>query len=1013
MKKGLILIIVYGLLVSFFWSDDEEKQLRTLHQSAEAAIKKEEFAEAKDSYSELISRIGVNTSQKYSVDWTTYVDIVMRYAEACEALEEMQEGEKALTELLRRHPPEEQIPRIKLMRARLTSSQKAPGDAYQEMVDVVSQLPIEQWRKEDLTFYHALEYSLNSQYDQLVRKAKRYLVTGYYNEAIALYEEILQAIDAGYYPKAASKPSLIEKKVRYRLAESHYSQAHYEQSLAMCAHENISEDRIDREMIYLSALCYREKKEYEKALECFQHYTHSAKQEDLEHYDHALFEIGFFYFQAGNNAQARDYFERVQGFEGKVARVATLYLARIDLQEGNAEHVENLLAPISQNLAEEDPLCFECDYLRAEAAYARGDYSLAKDLFERSLPGNTLNGEWTRQALFHLGWCYIRLGEDTQKEDESRCMLLAKAEKIFRKLLETEENEEAAALALARLYLMRWYHFQDPGSLTLVDPLLLPFHSLDAFLIRAEAAQGYTSKEWLLNQATDACFRNHPAYADAWYERGLNHFQEGLKDPSNGSHYFELAASAFANSFHAFEHKNTPKAAHILKLEAKADAYRNSPISSLTLLEKLLSQFNESVEEREETLYLRGLIASRLLELSYFPVAEESLQAVAKGNGKYCGDALYVLGTLYYGQECYEMAKQTFITLALTLPDSSYASEAWFWAAAAAEKQEDCDHKTLRAHVYLDYPKSPKAPEAYFRQYPYHSYLTGESKALAHLRAFPSYFPDSPIMVVVNYLIGLNEEKFEKAEAAFEAAIKAFPLCLVEGQIPDPAFIYFRYQAMLKLAQLYLDSEQEDENLALHLLQGLVNDFSNLDHPLTSLLTQKEPYPLLFAESEFTLAQAYIKGGKQLRAQELLTKMLTHFDEAGIREGYFLSQVWGEQGKLADQCQDYATAIQCFEIAEECGKGYLSDDEKLSLWLLQSHAYRGKREYDTAMRLLSKVINTDIASPLRLKAMLYRAEVYELQGRRELAIRQLEAMAKKEGEWAFEAQEKLRLEYGL
>ncbi|MCC5832653.1 MAG: tetratricopeptide repeat protein [Chlamydiales bacterium] len=1011
MKRLFILLFCWVLFASFFWSDDEEKQLRNLHQSAEAAMKKEEFAEAKEAYGELLCRIGVHTTKKYSVEWETYIDAVMRFAEACEAIGEMQEGENALSMLLARNPPEAHIPRIKLMRARLTASRKSPEEAFKEMGDVLAQLPTNERKKEDLTFFHALRYSLNDRYDELVHKAKRYLVTGYHSEAIALYEEVLRAIQEGYYPKAALKNSLIEKKIRYRLAECYYSQAHYEQTLSLCCNQEESEDRIDREMIYLSALCYREKKEYEKALEYFQNYANSAKQEDLDHFDHALFEIGYFYYREDNIEEARSYFERLCDFHGKPSIVASLYLARIDLQEGFPENVERRLAPLSEKLTEEDPLRFEWYYLRGEAAYACSDYTSAKEFFEHSLPGNKLSGEWTLQALFHLGWCYIRLGEEEGEKKETRAALLCKAEKIFQRLLNGHRNEEAAALALGRIYLLRWVQFKDPGSLTLVDPLLLPYHTLEALLLRAEAAQGYSGKENLLKQATDDRFRSHAGYADAWYERGINHFQEGLNDPENGSLYFELAAEAFAHSFDFLEKKNPLRAAHILKLEAKADVYRNSPIASLDLLEKLLSHFNESVEEREETLYLRGLVASRL---SYFSLAEESLRAVVEGNSKYRGNALFVLATLYYGQELYGRAKEAFIDYALSQPFSSLASEAWFWAAEAAEKSGDEAYTSLRAHLYKNYPHSLKAPEAYFRQYPYSAYLAGESEAVAHLRVFPDLFPRSPILVGVRYLIGLNEKKYEEAKEAFEEAIKAFPLCLVEGKVPDPTFVYFRYQAILELARLFLNHSPDSRlDTALHLLNSLVNDFSTPNHPLASLLTQNEPYPPTFEEAEYLLVQAYIKSGKKLRAQEGLSKMLAHFEKGGIREGYYLSQVWREQGEMAHQCEDFATAIDCFEIAEECGEGYLAEEEKLSLWLQQSHAYRGKREYDTAMRLLSKVINADTISPLRLQAMYFRAEVYELQGRRELAIRQLEAMVKKEGEWAMQAQEKLRLEYGL
>jgi hypothetical protein len=64
------------------------------------------------------------------------------------------------------------------------------------------------------------------------------------------------------------------------------------------------------------------------------------------------------------------------------------------------------------------------------------------------------------------------------------------------------------------------------------------------------------------------------------------------------------------------------------------------------------------------------------------------------------------------------------------------------------------------------------------------------------------------------------------------------------------------------------------------------------------------------------------------------------------------------------------------------------------------------------MLILSNVINEDAISSQRLRAMLLRAEIYELQGRYELARKQLEATSKKGGPWAQQAKEKLEKNYG-
>lgn len=1019
--KPLPVLLVWLFLTSFlFWGEDEEKQLQKLHQSAESALQVRDFAKAKESYTELLNRIDVYSNEKYKVNWATYIDTVMRLAETFKALGEIEKASNLLADLLAKSPPDEFLAPIKLSQTRLISHHHSPQKAFREMMELSRRYPREKWKKEEQSFFLALEYSLDTYYDQLAQKAKRHLSAKVHEQAIELYKELVEACDQGYYPKASLAGSLIPKKMRYRLAEAYFQQANFEGSLTLLPLQPKAEDEIDREMIYLAALCYREKEEYEKALDLFHQYTKSADRADLDHYDHAVFEIGYFYYRSGNLAKAKESFEllkRTEGPKKKPIFVAALYLGRILIKEGDYREVELLLNPLAKELSNQDPLRHEFCYLRGEAAYYLGEYSLAKDLFECSLPSQKGRCKWAHEALYHLGLCYLRLGDDRLKGRHVRLHLFQKAEELFEKLLGSQQKE-SALLALARLYLTRQEHFREPEDQQKLSSLLhTPSIALsnagqhEILLLKGESATEYKEKERFYAEATEAQFRHCPLYADAWYVRALNHFQEGLRHPQEETPYFEMAVTGFEQAFSLIGQTDKKKASHILKLEAKANFYRNSPISSLKLLETLLNQFEEKSEQREEALYLRGLVAAHLTDQAYFPIAEESLCQVEAEypEGQYADHALHILGTLYFKQKNYVKAKATFLKLAEHYPDSDLAAEGWFWAAESSEKLSE-DVADLRKEVYENYPQSLKAAEAYFRQYPYAKYLEGDTKTLAHLKDFPRRFAKSPLLVVIHYLLGLNNQNYEEAKESFEEAIESFQFCLEEGKIPETAFVYFRYQALLKLAQLHLT---EDLELTQKLLQAIASDFMQPDHPLASLLCAKSSYPPIYEECEYTLAKCYLKLGKELRAQKQLASMLSHYEQAGMKEGYYLSQVWKKQGALALRCEDYDTALKCFEIAEKCGQLHLPDEKKLSLWVLQSQCYRGKKEYDAAMRLLSKTINADIASPLRLKAMYLRAEIYEEQTRPELAIRQLEATAKKGGEWGLKSKEKLRANYGM
>ena len=116
---------------------------------------------------------------------------------------------------------------------------------------------------------------------------------------------------------------------------------------------------------------------------------------------------------------------------------------------------------------------------------------------------------------------------------------------------------------------------------------------------------------------------------------------------------------------------------------------------------------------------------------------------------------------------------------------------------------------------------------------------------------------------------------------------------------------------------------------------------------------------------------------------------------------------------VAMEGEDLDTAMHCFELAEECRGDFFSNEERLELWLAKSRCLRAKGDFDVAMRLLSKIINADIASSLRLEAMYERACLYELQERPELAYRQLESMIKLGGEWGESAARKLKEDYGF
>jgi hypothetical protein len=255
-------------------------------------------------------------------------------------------------------------------------------------------------------------------------------------------------------------------------------------------------------------------------------------------------------------------------------------------------------------------------------------------------------------------------------------------------------------------------------------------------------------------------------------------------------------------------------------------------------------------------------------------------------------------------------AQESFYQLATQYPTSSLAPEGWFWAAEASYLTGD-NPTPLRCHLYENYPLNNRASEAYFRQYSLARYFEGGSDVIQHIKNFFYKFSDTPIEIVMNYLMGLHEEKLEDAERAFKKSIATFRHHQKTSQITD-VYIDLYYRAHLELA--YRKSPEESERI----LKSVIDDFKQIGHPLTTRLKHICAYPLLFEETEFKLVQCYLMQGKEGSAQKKLQEMLQHYESAGVRKRVYLSQVWLEQGKLAFSCQDWDSALSCFEIALGC-----------------------------------------------------------------------------------------------
>lgn len=867
-----------------------------------------------------------------------------------------------------------------------------------------------------------------------------------------------------------------DAQIRYRLAEAYFHLESYGDALALLEqispkrvlnHSWLSLSEEEKNSFYLLGRVYEKMGKREHAISSFETYLGFDDKASLIYHGEVHWRLGLIYFQREDFKQAEHYFKNLSGGSGdiKFYYLARIYLARIYLMQKDYKGVEQTLFPLLGIFTEDESLRYEVSFLRGEAFFQRAMYTKAVEFFEQSLPvKNKEFAKWYPQALYNLAWCYLKLGEGSEILKEKRFGYLDKAEKAFRELIQFN-GDDRSYLGLVRLNLLRVHYFDDRKARSDAEKILESkgaFSSIEfeaeALVLQSELAETYVQREKALGKATGEDFKGSDLYGSAWYFRGINDFKQGKNLAADSQVFeanilFDRAITAFQKAFVLLKEKDPSKAGLSLGYAAQASFYKNnkeSRLQSYQMFDRLFNEYSnifKGMEDQDKFLYFQAVVASRLLyedkQEEFVKAAEIPLLKIIDeySEGEFVDISLKLLATIYFREGNFAKAERDFVRLAATYPQSDYAGDAWFWAGECAQWQrKDIDLvRDYRKKVFEKYPKSKHGAEAYFKYYSFSEYMQGNAEALAHLQNMELLYSDSSYLIIAYYLTGMNHKQdrrnhsgtlWKKADLSaaihsFEQAQKVFDRNYAMGAISASNLEYFvtvRYRALLERALIKLQMAESVEGAKQQVyldwaelaFEEILQDFYHDENSLARFLTRGFSYPRIFQESEYGLVKVYTKAKKNVSAEELLSKMLEKYAKANVEKGYYLSRVWYEQGRIAIDRGEYELALKFFKYAEETAKGdVLNTQQRLDLWVQQSHCFRELKQFDTAMLMLSKVINEDVVSPLRLKAMYLRAEIYELEGRHELAIRQLEATAKKGGQWANKAKEKLEKNYGF
>ncbi len=804
----------------------------------------------------------------------------------------------------------------------------------------------------------------------------------------------------------------------------------------------------DTTSLYLASLAYRDLQRHEEALTAL---NSISPEEEKELACVIALEKGVNSFYLNQFEQARLYLKNVSWNQANPIPfyLSQLYLIKLSLAEHNIPAAKLPIENLSDKLEDSHPLAYEKNYLEGVVFFHEGSTQQAIECFKKACPVYPCS--WKKDVLAHLIKSYLKQSEQAL-EAEKALSFLAQAEET---LTAMRAADETYYLLLSDFYLIKARLLKDKQAYEQAQQILndkthikTEEGSHQAKLKQAAATPTYQERSKLYMQLIQEAQSNHLLQADAWYFKGMNELEEGLlmqKTPlflPSASNLFELSAQSFANAYQFYSPSHTAQSAASLKYQALAYYHQASDLKkkqALELLQRLIKEpaLKETFAEPTELYTLVGLISTNLEE-PHATIASQTITLLDQALNQSRNEQLFKLkGILYTKMDRWQEADDHFAQFLQDHPDSE-ESEVLFWRAeCASHLKNETARKQYLQQLYQQSPDSPYAPYAYFRYYTYRDYMRGQRKAIKHLQAMPRSFPGHPLLISAYYLIGLDYLKDRLSEegelvqrkdkiAAIDflhLAETTFDELVKQEKLPPKELAYFiqiRYQATLERALANLAIADASPPAKKHIYLEYTEDvFKELVQTLRSpsplvkaLLIRDQIYPRILQESEFWLAQTYCKKGKQEQANLLYDQLIHDSKQAGMEHGYLVSRACYEKGCLAQQSQDYTQALSYFLAAEQANAtNFLSPDQKLDLWIQQSQCYKELKQFDEAMLLLSKVVNDEAISSLRVKAMYLRADLYALQGRPELALKQLEATSRKGGEWSKKAKEKLEQDY--
>ena len=922
--------------------------------------------------------------------------------------------------------------KIAFLKSKLYFKQDKPILALNQLYKGQEDLSYFTWPQSEAAFLYQVRKQAYQAYQAHFLEAEEAFEHELYTEALSVYQMLNDAIKRGVYqPEDAH----LQDQVTLRMAQCSFGIGDFQDALALLNEKKIDHPTFCKDAQYLKLLCHKNLKEYEKAYRWAKEYLTSGPFDNPEqHLEVSYEEINLLFLtEKIGDAQAllTDFIKNLHA--SPIQYKSKLLMAKICLKLGQPQEVEKWLGVLPQELYKYSNIAAQWAFWRAEAFLQQNEFALAIQGYKRALEDASLDHD---AILFKLAYAHYNLALDAQQahsnftehlkqsqnylEELSKQALSTEALSLFAQVLSTQVTHEISPTSLERLEsLLEETNLSSKLKQDVQEFLVLNTRPLEAQKILLEKYFSNSesisfSAQLLRGQIELDAAKELNSKADLnQLALSLNALcsQLATQKVEDQNHFFELFEAVYSEKV------------------------------SLTHLEEATEQLSESLENpklqnntqaQSTHAWLWFKRSERVDDPLIYQKAISYLESLTKefSTSQDLRKTSYLMGVLSYQKKDYDTSKSAFKSY-LELADTTQSqAEALFWLAQIEIKlgANSSEVKELYKNIYESFPASPYAPLSYFLVYSFKDYLELDQIAFDHLKEMQERFDQSPLLVLSHYLLGQIEEKKlgsshlsvkpDQVKACYENYSMALSF-VGEYSSKDyaNAFALALYQEAVLRSQLAL----ADLSLKYAHLFGaqrsyeLFEEAQKLYQQVRDGCIQGLEQNLLeecHSRALLGLGRAFLKLRQVEKGESALVELVSNFGSYSPNTSKSVFKAYQELIHLNLAKKNYSAVLSYVDSAEHLADQQNNLENKLSIRLQKSLCLREQGLFDEALMVLSEVINDPSMSALRVKAMLLRAEIFELKDQKQMAQKQLKAAAEKGGEWGKIARERLVAEYG-